>query len=274
MVQQLAGPADGARLMIQLPGTGASYGEVWYDEDPPRDAGVDIVLYRHRATPLAGAESISALSLVTDLSVGEDAIMEKFGYDCRYKIRRAEKKDGLRTEFIVHPERRVDEFRAFYDSFARQKSVAASYHQWLLAACRAGRLALSSASRNGEALVWHAYVVSGSTARLEYTGSSFRNRENEYRALVGRANRLLHWQDMRQFKEMGIKRYDWGGIFEDESVPENAGINRFKKEFGGQQERTYNCALPVTLRGRIYLPLRNAWGRWRSARPGATQGVR
>ena len=273
MVRESTGIADGTRLMIRINGRGAAYGEVWYDEALPRDPGVDIVLYRHRPAPLAGVESTPSLSLVTDLSVGEDAIVEQFGKDCRYKIRRAESKDGVRTEFIVEPESRLDEFRAFYDSFAKQKSLEPAYHRWLVAACRADRLALS-ACRNGEALVWHAYVISGSTARLEYTGSSFRNRENEYRALVGRANRLLHWQDMRQFKAMGIKRYDWGGIFEDESVPENAGINRFKKEFGGQQERTYDCAVPLTLRGRVYLSLRNAWRRRHSARPGASESLR
>src|SRR5256885_12845011 len=150
-------------------------------------------------------------------------------------------------EFITDPESRLDEFQAFYDAFAAQKSVAPCYRQWLLAACKARQLVLTSASRNGEALVWHAYLTSGKAAWLQYTGSCFRNKENDYRALVGRANRWLHWKEMLQFKEMGITRYDWGGVFEDESVPENAGINKFKKDFGGQQVRTYDYALPVTL---------------------------
>ncbi len=66
---------------------------------------------------------------------------------------------------------------------------------------------------------------------------------------------------MLRFKKMGIKRYDWGGLFEDESVPERAGINQFKKDFGGQQVRTYDCTVPVTFRGRIWLALRDAWRR-------------
>jgi lipid II:glycine glycyltransferase (peptidoglycan interpeptide bridge formation enzyme) len=113
-------------------------------------------------------------------------------------------------------------------------------------------------------LVWHAYVTSGTTARLQHSGSYFRNKENDYRALVGRANRWLHWRTMLRFKEMGMERYDWGGLFEDESVPERAGINNFKRSFGGQQERTYDCTLPVTFKGRVYLPLRDAWRRRKS----------
>ncbi len=247
--------------MICINARGAVYGEVWYDEEPPADSGVDIVVYHQREAPIANARHTPFLSLVTDLSVEEDAIVAGFGKDCRYKIRRAETKDGMRMEFISDPESRLDEFRAFYDAFAREKSLEPSDHQWLVAACKARQLALTSASRNGEALVWHAYVMSGKTARLQYTGSCFRNRENDYRALVGRANRWLHWREMLRFKEMGIKRYDWGGLFEDESVPERAGINQFKKDFGGQQVRTYDCTVPVTLRGRIWLALRDAWRR-------------
>jgi lipid II:glycine glycyltransferase (peptidoglycan interpeptide bridge formation enzyme) len=250
--------------MIRINGRGAVYGEVWYDEELPGDSGVDIVLYRQRAALIANARYTRFLSLVTDLSVDEDAIMGKFGKEARYQIRRAETKDELSLEFIVDPETRLDEFRAFYDAFARQKSLEPSDHQWLLAACKAHQLALTSASQNGEALVWHAYVVLGNAARFQYSGSCFRNREGNYRALVGRANRWLHWRDMLQLKEMGITRYDWGGLFEDESVPEHAGINAFKKGFGGQPERTYDCTVPVTLRGQIYLPLRDAWRRWKS----------
>jgi hypothetical protein len=164
-------------------------------------------------------------------------------------------------EFITEPEGRLEEFRAFFDAFARQKSFWPCDQKWLRAACKAGQLVLTSASKDGEALVWHAYLVSGKAAWLQYTGSCFRDKDNDHRALIGRANRWLHWKEMLRFKEMGIRRYDWGGLFEDESVPENAGINRFKKDFGGQEVRTYDCTVPVTLKGRIWLPLSEAWRR-------------
>ena len=85
--------------MIRINGRGVVYGEVWYDEEPPRDPGVDIVLYRHRDAPIAEGPSTPFLSMVTDLSVAEDAITEKFGKNCLYKIKRAEARDGLRMEF-------------------------------------------------------------------------------------------------------------------------------------------------------------------------------
>src|SRR5438046_7856845 len=110
--------------MIRLKGRPVVYGEVWYDEELPLNPGVDIVLYRQRETPIADARTTPFLTMVTDLSAETDAIAEKFGKDCRYKIRRAETKDGLRMEFITDPESRLDEFRTFFDAFAAQKSVA------------------------------------------------------------------------------------------------------------------------------------------------------
>jgi hypothetical protein len=247
--------------MIRIDARGAVYGEVWYEEEPPAGSGVDIVVHQQRENPIAGARTTPFLSLMTDLSEDESAIMGRFGKDCTYKVRRAETKDGLQIELILEPQSRLQEFRGFYDSFARQKSLQPCDSRWLAAACDAGQLALTLASRNGEPLVWHAYVVFGKTARLQYTASCFRDRENDYRALVGRANRWLHWKEMLRFKQIGLERLDWGGLFDDDSRPEHAGVNKFKKEFGGRQVRSYNCTVPVTVRGRVYLPLSEAWRR-------------
>jgi CelD/BcsL family acetyltransferase involved in cellulose biosynthesis len=80
---------------------------------------------------------------------------------------------------------------------------------------------------------------------------------NVDRALLGRANRWLHWRDMLHFKQMDLRCYDWGGVFEDESNPKKAGINTFKREFGGNSVRTFNCSVAATLRGRAYLAVRH-----------------
>ena len=245
--------------MIRIKGRAATYGEFWFDEEPSLDCAVDIVVYRQQPAPVANARPTLFLTLTTDLAVAEGEITDKFGKDCRYKIRRAESKDGLCLEFITEPESRLDEFGTFFDAFASQKSLPPCDRQWLEAACAARQVVLSSASRDGEALVWHAHVLSGKTAGLMYSGSCFRNRDNDYRALVGRANRWLHWQDMLQLRTIGMSRYDWGGLFEDESTPERAGINNFKRDFGGQPGRSYDSTVPVTFRGRVYLPVRDAW---------------
>src|SRR6266850_1973675 len=80
--------------MIPINGRGVVYGELWYDEEPPGDSGVDVVLYLQRKTPIADSRCTPFLSLATDLSVQEDAIMDTFGEHCSYKIRRSESRDG------------------------------------------------------------------------------------------------------------------------------------------------------------------------------------
>ena len=245
--------------MIRLEGSAARYGELWFDEVAPANPGVDILRYRCRPAPMPEARVSAFLSMVTELGPAPDEIASAFSKDCRYKIRRAETKDGLASEWLADPASRLAEFCAFFDAFARQKDHEPCDQQWLQAACEARQLMLTRACREGETLVWHAYLVAGDRAWLQYSASCFRDKDNDYRALVGRTNRWLHWRSLLRLREMGLARYDWGGLFEDESIPEQAGINAFKKSFGGRTERTYNCTVPVTLKGRIYLPLRDAW---------------
>lgn len=238
--------------MIRIHGRFATYGELWIDEEPPLDQQVDVLTFRLRPQPLEAKRCSVFLTLVNDLT-GDDPIkMVGFGNTNRYQIKRAESKDGLLHEFITKPHAQLDEFCSFYDQFAKQKQLPGSYRRGLDAACDAGRLVLSAAVSNGQRLVWHAHIVSCGTAVLLHSASHFRTKHSD-RALVGRANRWLHWRDMREFKRMELCRYDWGGIFADEQVPAQASVNDFKREFGGREHRAYTCVIAPTLKGRAYL---------------------
>ena len=117
--------------MIRVVGRGAVYGEVWSEEDPPRDRRRG---YRH-VPPERGTGprrvTVPFLSIVTDLSADEEAIQGRFGKDCRYKIRRADGKDGLSMECNADPASRLDEFGAFFDAFAREKGIWLADRRWL-----------------------------------------------------------------------------------------------------------------------------------------------
>ena len=239
--------------MIVINGRLASYAEIWFDEERPRNVAADVLIFRQRPAPLDSGTCTPFLTLVSDLSMDETRIMEGFGNTNRYKIRRAETKDGLEAAFVTDPLARLDEFCEFYDAFAREKSMQPAYRRGLVAASAARQLVLTSASRGGEPLVWHAYVISAKRAALLHSASHFRGRENSDRALCGRANRWLHWRDMLSFRQMGLLQYDWGGLFENETDAEHASINHFKSEFGGRREQTYECTLPLTAKGRLYL---------------------
>ena len=141
---------------------------------------------------------------------------------------------------------------------------------WLERAAAERQLVLSCASCDGARLVWHAHLRSGRTVRLTYSASWFRGMDSDYRSLVGRANRWLHWRDMLCFRQAGVQYYDWGGVFEDESTPERTGINHFKRMFGGQPVQSYECTVAANVRGRVWLALRDAWRGRQRAQPAAT----
>jgi lipid II:glycine glycyltransferase (peptidoglycan interpeptide bridge formation enzyme) len=109
----------------------------------------------------------------------------------------------------------------------------------------------------------HAYVVSDSTARLHQSSSLFRVREdNEYKNLVGRANRLLHWEDMLYFKRKDVRWYDFGGWYGGEatsqSYREQLLIDQFKESFGGEKKREYSFIEPASFWGKIAVSVHSA----------------
>jgi lipid II:glycine glycyltransferase (peptidoglycan interpeptide bridge formation enzyme) len=202
------------------------------------------------------------MSLANDLTLASESIIAAFGNTNRYKIKRAASRDGLTSYYPDDPRARLAEFIAFYDTFASQKGLAPAYRRGLFAACAAGQLILTYACRDDMKLVWHAYITHGHKVGLFHSASLFRTVENADRAVIARANRWLHWRDMLHFKSKGLRTYDWGGLFADESVAERAGINNFKREFGGEAVCTYDYSVALTLRGHAYMALRNARERW------------
>lgn len=253
--------------MIRLQGRAVVYGEVWFGEEPPAAAAVDILVHRCRPTPISNARTETFHSLSSDLTIAPDAIVAGFHEGCRYQVRRAETKDRLQHEVIPEATDALGEFSDFYDGFARQRGLWPADRHWLARVAAERQLVLSCASREGERLVWHAHLRSGHTARLANSASCFRGMDGEYRSLVGRANRWLHWRDLLFFKQAGLQCYDWGGVFADESTSEREGINRFKTMFGGQPFVCYDCTVPVSVRGRLWLALRDPWRRWQPSQP-------
>jgi hypothetical protein len=244
--------------MIRIQGRAVVYGEVWFDEEPPDHAGVDIMVHRYRPTPLVNARTTLLHSLQTDLAAPPEEILARFEESCRRQIRRAERQDPLRHELFPEAAEVLDEFTEFYDRFARQKGLWLTYRHWLARAAAARQLALSCVSCDGERIVWHAHLCAGCTVQLAHSASLYRSMNADQRSLIARANRWLHWRDMLAFKAARALCYDWGGMFADESTAERAGINRFKRTFGGAPVLAYECTVPVTLRGRVWLTLRGA----------------
>lgn len=250
--------------MIVFRDRGALFGECWFDEEWPSDCyDVDVLAFRQRSSPIAASHCTQYLTLVSELTTDANELLSRFVRNCRQSILRADRRDELWMELTTRPGPHLAEFRKFYDEFAKQRRLRPVDATWLQAACDANRLALATVWRGNEPLVRHAYVVGMKTIHVLHSASLFRSQDREQRALTGRANRWLHWRSMLYFSEHGATHYDWGGLFEDESTPEQIGINQFKKEFGGQQARRYDCLVARNARGHLRLGLKRLGDGWR-----------
>jgi hypothetical protein len=248
--------------MLHWKSHGLDIVELWFDEQVPTGFRPDIVRYHQALTPaVEGATDF--FTLVTDLSQEVDALMTHLQKESRYEVRRAQEKDGLTLKIWNGDEAFLEAFVDSYREFAAQKGLMTldSHHLSRLKA--AGRLDISSAeSADGEPLVYHAYYKHADRVRLLHSASRFRSSSDSgYRAMAGRANRWLHWQDLLRFKSEGRRWYDWGGWYEGKEDADRLRINQFKESFGGEVLHTYNGEAILSWKARLFVGIARLIGR-------------
>jgi hypothetical protein len=184
---------------------GITIGEAYFD--PAADAGtlgrVDLLRVVDAFTPPDEGGARELHTLVIDLADEEERILEQMSKDTRSKIRRAEQKDALTLAAATEPSSAdVDAFSDFYDRFAAAQSVAGVFRPRLHALAGKGNLVITTVSgEDGQTLVRHAYVAARGRGFMLYSGSGLAEAEDSgMRNLIGRANRYLHWHDIRLFK--------------------------------------------------------------------------
>lgn len=230
--------------------------EVWFDDEPTDSARpADWILYHFRSRPVPGAQSRNFYTLLIDLSRTEEQLRAQLSDDTAYKIRRARDRDKIICEQCdVHDPAVLDRFEQVYTVFAAMKQLPALNRARLESLARAGVLDLSVAKDpQGNALVYHANYCDGRRATQLELPSLYRALpDSAARNFSGRANRYLTWSNILRYKAQGLKFFDFGG-WHLGTDPEMLSINDFKRGFGGQVAREYQCEQILTLRGRIVL---------------------
>jgi hypothetical protein len=236
---------------------GITIGEAYFDADPA-DTGdlgrIDLLRTVGAFSPPAAAGARERHTLVIDLAADEDQLLEEMSKDTRSKIRRAMQKDPLEVAALDDPSSAaVDAFADFYDRFAAVQSVSGAFRPRLHALARRGNLVLTTVTgEDSEPLVQHAYVAARGRSYMLYSGSTLAlAADSGARNLIGRANRYLHWHDIRHFKERGYALYDFGGLDVSERSEKTAGIARFKRGFGGEVRPVYSTTSPRSLVGSV-----------------------
>jgi hypothetical protein len=213
---------------------------------------VDLIYYIQSREPSTGAQEFPTLHV--DLRVDEATIFSRMAKGTRYEIRRAEQKDGLDFSLMRAPStEQLRQFCESYNSFAKTKGLASSSTAMLTALARSNGLTLSLIrGADNKPLSWHAYIVDGERARLLHSASHFRGlADSSQRSLVGRANRYLHWLDIKTFKQLGFSIFDLGGIAAGAKGYELDGVDEFKRGFGGVDVVEYNYYQPRSLVGKL-----------------------
>jgi len=165
---------------------------------------------------------------IIDLTTSKETFEAGFDQNTTYEIRRAIK-DGV----ITVMETGLRRFIEFYNSFAETKhlkKLTKEFYKYQSA------LVITKAMYNGQDVVMHAYLRDNTLKRIRllHSASLFRNEsDKQSRAVIGRANRLLHFKDMCFFKQQGFETYDLGGYAYQTSDESLARINQFKDSFGG-----------------------------------------
>lgn len=234
---------------------GIRIGQAWFTETLPEEKPrADIVFFHGSRERKEGSFCRTEVfhTLFSDLSLPEEELYGAIHKNVRYEIRKNEKEpmtvQVFAKEALYGDEKKLEELENMYHALYLSKGMnQALNHGQLLGYAKTGALVLTEILSEGQPLVIHSYLTDGKQTRLLHSVSEFRN-EGADANLVARANKRLHWEDMKYFKEHGVSLYDWGGI----SNPDNPnGIDAFKMKFGGAPETYYNVLEGKSLPGKL-----------------------
>ena len=222
------------------------------------DSSADIVRYmRFDKNCLEGLRlDEKEETLVNDLSKTEEELFAGYDKKVRNEIRRAEKeeitfhfwsandlnKQNIDIDSIIkkyyefcegikQPKLKKNLNKLEFDEYIQNDNVAISKAEY------------------GDGWVYHIYLYDSSIAMLWFSFSDYRNLEGKNQ-IAGWANRALHHKDMMAFKNIGLDRYEWGGI-KSSSAPN--GIDKFKMNFGGQLTEVYYDSVANTFKGKMLI---------------------
>lgn len=243
-------------LVLQRKKHGIHFYTVWFATKPFLKLG--IVAYYEYMGEKPNLPYTDFETLITDLSESEEEIKQHFSKSCKYKVKRAAREDVscqiLDSEQITDKE--IADFCEFFSAFWESKGSSLSDKEKLIQELKEYRekkaLTIGYAVVNGEKAVYHTHIGDDDTVRLLHSASLYRlqkDEEGNTKNLIGMANRLLHFEEMKHFKKKGIARYDWGGAGHTEDVMH---ITEFKESFGGTPAEYCNFEQVNGLKAKLF----------------------
>ena len=191
-----------------------------------------------------GADAAPYGSYVIDLSKSEEVLWRNINRIQRQNINKAKKK-GI--SISIGTQRLDEAYRLIRDTFKRSKLPFMSFEslkRYVHGLGEHGKLMIADYQGHIQSCV--VYAFSDYCAYAVYGG-------NHARQFPG-ANKLLHWEAIRLFRKLGVKRYDfYGARINPEKGSKQEAINSFKRRLGGKLIEGYIWKYPLSpLRSKAY----------------------
>lgn len=213
-----------------------SYSIRWYDPEPNFEL-IPITVYYQVPVLLNNKyfKREEFWTLLSSLDKSDDELLLEQNSTNKTQIKQARKLDlQIRTGTF-------ENFLPFFNDFSQDKGISGTTQSKLQSFGRDALEISEVVNSQGKVLAMHANLIDKNIFRSRLIHSaSARFTEELDASLVGRANRLLHFENLIRYREMGLKYYDWGGIAKNSNDPVKVGINRFKEAFGGQEVCEYH----------------------------------
>lgn len=244
-------------------------GEVWFDNDPG-EGRVDWILYRNRSRPVPGAKWRYFYNRLIDLSKSGDDLLAEMSPKTLAKIRSAEAQDRNRCERCDPSDGRIllEIEQAWNSSVESKRRWGPLNRQWLGAMIGAQAFELFIArDLPGNPLVYAGVFRDRTRVQQLMSVSPPRTSLSpEGRAKTNRASCYLLWSIMQHLKQEGVHWFDFGGWYPGTEDIQLLGANAYKKGFGGQVIREFECEQIVSLKGWIILTAARILARLRQFR--------
>lgn len=212
----------------------------WFDEKPTlRLFSGFIQSPVKRSIPMMKRSSFFTTHI--DLSKNETDLLDDMDKGTSYEIRRAER-EGITADAFGS----IEEFVPFFNAFAKTKGIEGADMKYMN---YNRKMVITRAFHKDDLLVMHAYVEDDKRGRLNMSASRMIEEGEDFkkmRALIGYANRYLHFHDILYFQKQNKQVYDFGGYAKDTEDKSLIGINKFKLGFGGEIVEEFNYR-PVLL---------------------------
>ncbi|MEA3391843.1 MAG: peptidoglycan bridge formation glycyltransferase FemA/FemB family protein, partial [Candidatus Marinimicrobia bacterium] len=177
-----------------------------------------------------GADSAPYGTYIIDLTQSEDTIFSNFNSSHRRKVRLAKKNDIQIKNGLEHSE---TAYKLVRDTFKRSKLGFMGYKAFESYVHGLGEnVKILFADHQGAVQGCIVVPFSRHSAYYVYGGSI-------PEPITGATN-LLHWEAIRQFRELGVRRYDFVGVrINPEKGSKQEGLKMFKERFGGKLIQGY-----------------------------------